>query len=217
MAIKSNEKGLTLVEMLISISVGSIVILLLMSILTTTLLTKNIIDYTNKLDNEIYYINQTLTSEFSNMGFKSVRDMSDFFPGYEVLVFSEEFEPIIDEQAINYESILDNQKTLIYAIDEQALYFAQLSVAADINDDAELLDRIESIIENPGSFTLTEPRTRILEGSTIRDVFCLTLDSRNRENYQCASALVKLYLIVDYEISEARSIFPKEYHTSIIY
>lgn len=221
-----NQKGFTLIELLISISVGSIVIALLMSILSSTLITKNHIEYTNRLDNEVYQINQILNESLRNLGYKSVRDFTNIIntvPNendefYEVLLFTEEFEPEFEGVNIRISKIFNNQSVLIYSVHDQSLYYGPLAVATEetIYDDALTADRVNEFINNRSQYRLSDTNTIILEGSSIRDVYCIQMDERNHYSL-CSAAFLNLDLILQYKLNNGNTLRPKEYRSSIFY
>lgn len=66
--VKLNQKGVTLIELMISIVVGSIVISMLMSILVMSLKAKASFDVDNKLYNESFYIAEKIQFNIFELG-----------------------------------------------------------------------------------------------------------------------------------------------------
>ncbi|GEM_PF-825536 len=124
----SNIKGLTIVELLITISVGSLVIMMLMSILSSTLFTKNIVEHENRLKTEAYYISEYLQETIFDLGVRSIE--SEYITdedGYdhEVLILRHEYEIIQSERTGIIRRDYDDQRTYILHHDHetQNLYY----------------------------------------------------------------------------------------------
>ncbi len=89
---------MTIFEVLLSISIGSIAIMILMSILTMTLLSKNESEYSNRLAQEVYYINEYLRHSFDNdLGYKSIKEFETENADYDILIFVDEYDYDFDE------------------------------------------------------------------------------------------------------------------------
>lgn len=71
MTIKNN-KGVTIFELLVSLAVGSIIILALMSLLTMAIKAKSRLDYDTKLENNSYRISQTIQTNTFNLGVQDI-------------------------------------------------------------------------------------------------------------------------------------------------
>ena len=67
-----NNRGITLFELLATISVAGIVLTLMTSIMFSTLFAKNQIEYINRLDDEVYDITSFLSGRFQRMGYGSI-------------------------------------------------------------------------------------------------------------------------------------------------
>jgi type II secretory pathway component PulJ len=89
-----NEKGVTIVELLITISVGSIVIAMLMSILSSTMLTKNIADHENRLLDESYYISEYIQNRVFELGVRSIEDLSPAGEDHQIIRMNHEYDII---------------------------------------------------------------------------------------------------------------------------
>lgn len=67
-----NNRGVTLFELLVSLAVGSIIVLSLMSILTMAIKAKSRLDYDTKLENNSYRISQTIQTNTFNLGVQEI-------------------------------------------------------------------------------------------------------------------------------------------------
>ena len=75
--IKLNQKGVTLLELLISIVVGSMVISMLMSVLVMTITAKANFDADNKMLNESYYIAEYIQFHVFELGPQEIELITD--------------------------------------------------------------------------------------------------------------------------------------------
>jgi len=76
-AVKLDQKGISLLELLISIVVGSMVISMLMSVLVMTLNTKAIFDADNKMLDESYYIAEYIQFNVFELGPQELELITD--------------------------------------------------------------------------------------------------------------------------------------------
>ena len=73
----NNEKGVTLLELLISIIVGSVVISMLMSVLVMSLKAKVTFDAENKMLDESYYISEYIQFQIFELGPQEIELITD--------------------------------------------------------------------------------------------------------------------------------------------
>ena len=218
-----NQKGLTLFEVLVSISVASIVIMLLMSLLTTTLVTKNEIDYSNQLDQAIFEMNDFLSRQFQDMGFKSIEDISDQYEDYQnVFIMFTEFEPVIVEDQIIVDRSVFTPYLLVLDINQDAIYFGELPYEGDPGDFENEQDTIiNEFLQNPTR--LSNPRLVIEEGSEIRMSQCVKTDKRNlnyagqEDDTTCANTFLHFDLVVSYRLINNNTLPARTYRSTLFY
>ncbi len=149
---KLNQKGITLFELLATISVGGIVLALMTSIMFSTLFTKNQIEYINRLDDEIYDITSFLSGRFQNMGYGSIllyegENLNEY---QTVIIISTEFTPISDEQiALSRRSFVTKILLIDTDPDENrnGIYFHTL-FRVDEDDPLSFEDQIDAFLDN---------------------------------------------------------------------
>ena len=117
-----NQKGLSLFEVLISITVGSVMIMMLLSLLSTTLLTRNEMDYRNILSEEMHRINETLNNRFRNLGYRSILDVSPEGGEHYVFVLTEEYD-FVQIDGVNEIDWIFDQYVMHFDLLEGALYY----------------------------------------------------------------------------------------------
>ena len=126
-----SQKGITLFELLATVSVGGVVLALMTSILFSTLFTKNQIEYVNRLDDEIYDISSFLSGRFQNMGYGSIllyegENLNEY---QTVLILTTEFQPISGEQISLSREVFKSKILLIDTnpdLSRNGIYFYQL-------------------------------------------------------------------------------------------
>ncbi len=121
----NDQRGLTIFEVLLSISIGSIALMILMSILTVTLLSKNESEYVNNLSEEIYQINHRLRHSFNDeIGYGSVHEFETESDEEFIFIFVDEFDYTFDEETGIIKPDPDYDKTIFV-------------LWLDVSDDAE--------------------------------------------------------------------------------
>lgn len=179
-----NNKGVTLFELLVTISISSLLISLLFSLLTTTLVTKNVVDYTNRLDDEVFDLNDYLSYRFQRLGYKSILEypLDPSNTTQDVFLITTEFEPTFQEVGGITTLSLSREVFKVYILfldtDRDAIYFDLLyevdtSDFADPYDDQIALflaqkDAYVSQFINSPTRPLTGPNIGLAEGSYIR-------------------------------------------------
>lgn len=224
-----NNRGLTLFEVLISISVASIVIMLLMSLLSSTLITKNEIDYSNQLDNAIYEVNTSLSRAFQDMGYKSFEDLSceegDSDCEYEdyasVILLITEFRPIILEDTIRTDRSVFTPYLLVLDVINDSIYFGELDFDVVLDEDGEVANfdeedkrsAIDDFLQDPRR--ISNPRLVIEEG-TIEASQCIKFDERNH-NTNCANVFLNFNITLSYRLLNNNTLPSRVYRFTIFY
>lgn len=72
-----NEKGMTLIELIVSILISSILITMLISLLTMALKAKADLDVNNRMSNESYVITETIRYNIFELGAQLVEEVAD--------------------------------------------------------------------------------------------------------------------------------------------
>lgn len=217
-----NTKGFTLFEVLVAISVGSILIVTLMSLLTTVLLTRNQVDYTNRLDFAVYEVNQTMADRFERLGYKSILDLVEqemvtAAAGDYVFLLTREYEMAVDGEGM----IQPTQEGY------KEEYILLLDIAADNlylgPRDAFIL---EGMLDNPETDTrenhiISSPRMNFYAGSTIT-LTCLenhnpSIASVIDLNSDCAHAFLEFDLEISYTLANGNALSPKRYVSTLFY
>lgn len=214
-----NIKGFTLFEVLVSISVGSILIVMLMSMLSTTLITKNEIDYVNRLDQEVYTINKYLNDFFQDYGYRSITDLSDDVDNGYAFLLTKEFEVIIcDSEAISNgicdeeerneivnDRNVSEQNVLLLDFDDGAVYLGPYN---DIEG--------EDIIINRSNYRISDPQL-IIHDTSVMNFVCIGTDVRNPSERPCANAFIEFELFVSYQLSNSNQLSIRRYFSTLYY
>ena len=238
----TNNRGLTIIEVLISISVASIVIMLLMSLLSSTLITKNEIDYSNQLDSSIYEINSLLSRQFQDMGFKSIKDLTcddenvTVCEYTNVFLLTTEFTPIIEEDRIKTDRSVFTPYLLVLDVSNDAIYFGELDFDVILDENGEVTnfeddeevknnEAIENFLNNPTR--ISNPRL-IIESGSIEVSECVKFDNRNHirthddddndnGTKSCANAFLRFDLNVSFRLQNNNALPPRTYRSTIFY
>lgn len=188
-----NKNGYTLFEVIISIAVASIVLLMLTQMLTMNISITNKIEKEKILFDQTTTISDTIKNNIFELEVHSVREFDDNDDNTIVIHFVHEFDIMIDPDTGVLGPNFDNPVTdvLIYNIEEETLRY---------NGD---------LLHNSSA--------KVLLGSTIElirvdDEFCAV----NPDDQICQEGVVKLTLILTYELANGNRINQKEYVTTII-
>lgn len=188
-----NNKGLTLFEVIISIAISSIVLLMLTQMLTMNVKISNDIEKNKIMFDQATSIADTLKNEIFELETQKVELIDDGDPNTIIILFTHEYDITINPSDGTLERNYDNPvtATLVYNIEEETITF-----------DGRLLH---------------SSNTKILEGTTfevirVDEAYCAT----NPDTAVCKEGIIKMTLVMTYELSNGNRIDTKEYVTTII-
>lgn len=186
-----NNKGLTIIEMLITLSVSSIVLMMLMGLTSNIILTRNVVEYTNRIDSEMFDLTETIRSRLGDTTYSSIHyyETDDFEINGDVILITREFEPVIEDGGEKLSLSRDNFRVDILFLDvtRETLYFDTLYlhnpesnidiqdyIEGDLTDDSDTLaNDVFEFISDPEAYNETfiaqaiSQRVKILEGSRL--------------------------------------------------
>jgi len=205
-----NNHGVTLFELLISISVGSVVIVMLLSIMTGVMTTRNHIEYDNKLLDESYFISEFIQAKVFDLGVRSVEDIGTDIEGKQILKLSHEYELAQDEDGRIYRDY-SNRRSDILLYDEatESIYYGP--------DEEGVWDSETHSFINPVEFRLNASNIRVIEGSIIEHV-CFEQAQFENEEWRCYSAIITINITLTMTLESGSTIYhPKAFQTTIIF
>jgi len=92
-----NKKGITILEIMLSIIVGSIVLTTLMSLLSMTVNARSTLELENRLENENYFVAKQLSNELFDLQVHSLQLIAET-DDYTVIDFTHEYDIIIGSE-----------------------------------------------------------------------------------------------------------------------
>jgi len=207
------QKGMTLIELLISISIGSFVMIMLMNILSTTLISRNYMDHENRLLQESYHISEFLQAQIFDMGVRSietiVQDEND-----QILQLNHEYDLRTDPYSGVIYRDYSNKESYVLHFDmvNKSLYYGPEEYFDFGN--RQFLDREAYRVNSPD--VEVEPGTTD-DPVTILDYTCVAEAEFQGGEVKCASAIINLKITLTFTI-ENRPIFrPKTYQSTIVF
>ncbi len=186
-----NQKGVTLIELIISIVVGSIVISMLMSILAMSIKAKTTLDITNLMLNESYVISETIQYNIFDLGPQELE-----------LIEDSETQTVI--HITHLYDITTNNNNII-----ERDYGSPNPIVDEL-----IYDKVNQQITYNGEL-LHSDNVYITEGSSI-ELISIDSDSCDLANEPCEEGIIKLTLFISVELNNGGIINPKEFITTII-
>ncbi|MCD6482138.1 MAG: prepilin-type N-terminal cleavage/methylation domain-containing protein [Candidatus Izimaplasma sp.] len=186
-----NQKGVTLIELIISIVVGSIVISMLMSILVMSIKAKTTLDITNLMLNESYVISETIQYNIFDLGPQELE-----------LIEDSETQTVI--HITHLYDITTNNNNII-----ERDYGPPNPIV-----DVLIYDKVNQQITYNGDL-LHSDNVYITEGSSI-ELISIDSDSCDLSVGPCEEGIIKLTLFISVELNNGGIISPKEFITTII-
>lgn len=180
--------------------------MLLMSLMTTTFVTKNQIDYENRLLDESYYIAQFLQGEIFNLGVRSIEDLSTedkqiFRVNHEYIIDISESSGVIRRYYETRESYI-----LMYNQATRNVYYGR----------EENFDYGAAVFENPTAYRINDAQVQV-GPDTVLHYVCLGDDVFQNEEVKCNSAIIELTLELAFIIDGNVLFRPKTFRTTIIF
>ncbi len=202
-----NTKGITLFELLITISLASVVLMTLMSVLSTTLVTRNELDYSNRLSQENFELINTLNQKFLSLGYSSIVDISpEENPNHYIFVLTNEYD--FDDTVPGGIIYIDDRYILHLDLTSGGLYLGPY----------DSFNQALFTFDVPSQYRITSSRLTILEGSSM-GFECLRLfSSALHDNIfgTCSNAFVELNFTFTYEFRGA-NLSPRDYYTTLFF
>lgn len=210
-----NPRGLTLIELLISIGIGSVVITMLMSIMSSTLLTKNMADHENRLLEESYFISEYVQNRVSELGVRSIENISPDNSADQTLQMNHEYDLRVNEEGVVYRNY-DSAEAFIlhYDSSEQSIHYGS----------AEFFDYENYVFTNP-SETKINSESVTVDGETIIDYTCISQSNfKNTDEtipqdtvVKCSSAIIQVNITLNYRINDDPLFKPMRFETTIVF
>ncbi len=224
-----NRRGLTLVEMLISIGVGSVVIAMLMSILSSSLLTKNLADHENKLLNESYSISEYIQQRVFDLGVRSIEDIS---PETSENTSISTNPDIADDQTIRmnheYDIVQSTETGVVYRNYENAESFILHYDSSDQSlhyGPASEFDTFNYVFINPDDTRINSSNVTV-DNITSIDYTCIAESVFDNESDlndgetavpKCSSAIIEVNITLNFRINDDPLFKPMRFETTIIF
>lgn len=214
-----NMRGFTLFELLVTLSVGSVVVMMLMGVLTNVLLVRTHIETANRIDETVYNINSTLLNRFEDLGYRSIMDLepeSDEVDNDTVFGFliAKEYEIVIDGSVIIADDSVKQEYVLLMDIGADQIYYGP-------RDQFILGIGGDPIEDNRNQYVISSPRLLIHEGSTMEH---MCLREHNPDivdgldlNADCAKAMIEFDLDLSYELQNGNIIDRRTYVSTLFY
>ncbi len=200
-----NEKGLTAFEVLISISVGSVVLMMLMSILSTTLVSRNYMEHENRLLNESYHISEYLQASIFDLGVRSIEEYAEEDEDHQILILSHEFD-VSYEEGVLVRDYVGRSFVLHYDRENRSLHYGN----------ADHFDFENRQFFDPAGTRINSTNVKVdPEGTNIR--YTCVSQAEFQDDLKCASAFIELEISLTYEFQDKPVFQPKTYRTTIVF
>lgn len=186
----SNNKGVTLLELMISIGVGSLLMIMLIQVLMLSLAAKNQLAQDTRLSSESYVISESIEYRIFNLEPQELELMSD----------------TVDRTVIELRHLFD------YTVDP-----ATGAIIPDTSNpitDILILEKSTGIITYNG-VQLNDPSIRILDISSIE---LISIDPVNCDLgvESCEQGLIKLTLVLEIVLPNGHPLEPQTFITTIL-
>jgi hypothetical protein len=213
--------------MLITISVGSIVITMLMSILSSSLLTKNLADHENRLLEESYYISEYIQNRVADLGVRSIEgiedieELSTIETEDQILRVNHEWDLKIDFNGVVYRDY-DSAESFIlhYDSSEQSIHYGS----------DEFFDYQNLVFINPDETKINSGNVTVESGILEEQVDTLSFtcisesDFKNADSdvdgtadRKCSSAIINLDIVLNYRINDDPLFKSMRFETTIVF
>ena len=214
-----NQKGFTLFELLVSISVGSVLIMMLMSMMSSILITKNTLDYQNRLGEEVFYINERLKAEFNTLGLRSIEEVFTENTDHYVFLLTHEYDLVLVDG--RFVPDITGRFTMVMHLNliDGALYYGPEEEFnfETISFETPALRRITSenaLIASDSSITMVP--LKAAQFPYIGATECTLFD-----DFDCQEKISTAFLEIDINISivlsSGESLEPRHYFTTLYF
>lgn len=224
---KSSQDGLTIVELLITISIGSMVIVMLMGILSSTLFTKNIVEHENRLKSEAYYVSEFLQETFFDLGVRSIESIyiyDEETRQHEYFIIRHEYDIVRSENSGIIRRDYSHREAFVLHHDHETmnLYYGPYDSFSESDDNIGFNDpsqyRINDSqinIEPHDEYTLSY--RGVLEGGFRNEDWDPDDDDSTREIRRTAGAIIDLRFQLSFGERDNPVFKPQSFHSTIVF
>jgi len=185
----SNDSGFTLLELIVSVLVGSMVISMLMSILVMGLSAKARTDYNNRLFSESYFITEFIKAKSVELGTQEIDIVDNDFGPNTTTIFLRHLNDVtvVDNQLKNLPNLKEYQIVWDYNVGVNTITFY------DENLNAVLLHRSSTVVTSNTNFTFEKITGNNCDYIISCDSFILTLDLELTSSFNGSELIPKKY------------------------
>ena len=192
---------------------------MLLTILSTTLITRNHVDYMNRLDEEVYYMNNHFETKISQMNYRSIRIIqAPEDVDYQIFLLTNEYDIVdgIYRYDLVYQMIIlmDTERGDVYLIPIPDDGYTIPS--RDILDSEDGYNAYAPLIENPPEqYRVNSSRLNVLPGSTMQMTPIATDNHNIYSNY--SAAFIEFSLELSYTLTSGETLGQRSYNFTLIY
>ena len=197
-----------MIELLISIGVGSVVITMLMSILSTTLLTKNMADHENRLLNESYYISEYVQARVFDLGVRSIEDLSPEDGDDQILRMNHEYDIVqSSESGVIYRDYENAESFILhYDSSQSSLHYGS----------AGQFDYTNNVFADPEGTRINSQNVNV-DNVTTLSFTCIAEAEFQDDEVKCASAIIEINVTLNFMINENPLFKPMRFESTIVF
>lgn len=196
-----DNKGVTLLELTVSILISSIIIAMLLSLLTMALKAKAELDVNNKMSNESYFIAETIRHNIFDLGAQEVEVLPDTL-GLTVIKISHTTDWILVDEDVVEQIVTDVFDILIINTTDAAIIYDGLSIDSN------------SIFYN--GVRLNGDNILITSDSSINLLAIDPLLCGYNPVLPCEEGIIELNLSITILIGEENTLTPRTFVSTII-
>ncbi|MFW5914135.1 MAG: hypothetical protein ACOCSM_03630, partial [Bacillota bacterium] len=189
------------------------VITMLMSILSTTMLTKNKIDHENRLYDESYYISEYIQSRVFDLGVRSIEDITPDGSDDQIIELRHEYDVMQSKDSgVIYRDYSDAESFILhYDASEQSLHYGN----------ADAFDRNNSTFLDPEDTRINSTDVAV-EDATAIGYDCILYgpiydDETDTTVNRCVSAIMRLNITLTFRINDEPLFKPMTFESTIVF
>ena len=183
--------------------------------MSSTLLTKNMADHENRLLNESYYISEYIQNRVSELGVRSIENISPTDSTDQTLQLNHEYDLRVNDDGVVYRNYENAEAFILhYDSSEQAIYYGS----------SEFFDYENYEFINPLQTKINSDDVTV-DGETIIDYTCISQSNfKNTDDsipqdtvIKCSSAIIQVNITLNYRINDDPLFEAMRFETTIVF